>query len=417
MSFDLNPDIVELAPAAAPIATAPLREVAFHATAWLPDEDAQLRRMFEADASVAEMSTAIGRPFHGVRSRICALGMRRNSTRPWTAEEDAELLDLYGTETAASIALSMGRGIASIYARAHLLGASDQAAAAYDAWEDAQIVAGYAAAVPVGQIATLIGRPLLGVRSRATILGVRHPHQPPGWTDPETNRALALAEAGHRYLAIIEMLVAEGFPRRSKNGFGQRIRLLGYGRGWGRPWTPEEDDLLRRAYVAGESITPFRARFSRTRSSTAWRAQELGLNGSHPNKAGWRTERPWSDQETTILRAEYGKTPNAELAQKLDRKWSAVRVRAASLGIKHGWMRAFTADEDRAIVIAWHMAISLTHLAGAMNRDPSTIMRRAKRLGYRFSDPKRPVRVSKRPLIGRHAPTLEEILALEEMSA
>jgi hypothetical protein len=416
MSFDLDADIVELAPAPTAITAAPLREVAFRANSWLPDEDAMLRCMFYADASVADMAAAIGRPFQGVRARICAIGMRRNSTRPWVPEEDAELIARYGTESAAAISLSMGRGIASIYARAQLLGATDEAAAAYDAWEDAQIIAGYEAGVPVGQIATLIGRPLLGVRSRATILGVRHPHQPPNWTDEEATRALELADEGHRYLAIIEMLAGEGFPRRSKSGFSQRIRRLGYGRGWGRRWTPEEDDLLRKAYRDGSSLTPVRTRLGRSTSSIRWRCGELGLQGTHVNKAGWRTERPWSEEETAILRAEYGKTPNAELARKLDRKWTAVRDRAAHLGIKHGWMRAFTPDEDRAIVIAWHMAISLTHLAGAMSRDPSTIMRRAQRMGYRFSDPNRPVRVSKRPLSGRHAPTLDEILALEDLS-
>lgn len=413
MSFDLAPDLVELAPAPAPITTAPLREVNFSANAWLPDEDAILRQMFEADVSIAEIAAAVGRPFHGVRSRICLLGMRRNSTRPWVPEEDAELIARYGTESAAMIALSMGRGIASIYARANLLGASEEAAAAYDAWEDAQIVAGYAAGVPVGQIATLIGRPLLGVRSRAGILGVRHPHQPPGWTDEEATRALELAGQGLRYLAIIETLVAEGFPRRSKNGFGQRIRMLGYGRGWGRLWTQEEDELLRKAYAAGDSITPFRARFSRTRSSTAWRAQELGLNGTHVNKAGWCTERPWSEEETETLRLEYGKTPNAELAQKLDRKWSAVRVRAASLGIKHGWMRAFSEDEDRAIAIAWRVGVGLTDLAKAMDRDLAVVSKHAIRLGYKMSDPNRPVKAARIPRKLRNAPSLAEILTME----
>ena len=49
---------------------------------------------------------------------------------------------------------------------------------------------------------------------------------------------------GHRYMAIIEMLVSEGFPRRSKAGFNPRLRKLGYGRGWGRAWISDEDELL-----------------------------------------------------------------------------------------------------------------------------------------------------------------------------
>ena len=48
------------------------------------------------------------------------------------------------------------------------------------------------------------------------------------------NRALELAAAGARYVAIAEVLVAEGFPARNSRSLGQRLRKLGYGRGWGR---------------------------------------------------------------------------------------------------------------------------------------------------------------------------------------
>src|SRR3546814_2408665 len=51
------------------------------------------------------------------------------------------------------------------------------------------------------------------------------------------------------------MMVAEGFPERTIRGFGPAIRKLGYGRGWGRPWSAEEDALLSRAYAQGLSLT------------------------------------------------------------------------------------------------------------------------------------------------------------------
>src|SRR3546814_7985810 len=71
----------------------------------------------------------------------------------------------------------------------------------------------------------------------AGLLGIVHAHHPPCWSAEETARALELAEAGHRYHAIMAMMVAEGFPERTIRGFGPAIRKLGYGRGRGRPWS------------------------------------------------------------------------------------------------------------------------------------------------------------------------------------
>lgn len=418
--IDLAADIVELepCPVPAPGTSGRLREVAFHPNAWLPDEDAQLRALFAADEPVQDIAAQIGRPLHGVRARICDLGLRRNSTRPWLPEEEAELLSRYGQEPCAAIAADLGRSPGAVYARAQILSLSEEAAPGYDAWEDAQIRAGYGRGIPVSQIASLIGRTVIGVRSRAYDLGVRHVAQPPGWSDAETTRALELAETGMRYLDIIERLVAEGFPRRSKNGFGQRIRILGYGRGWGRPWSDDEEELLRRAYARSESIAGFARRAGRSRSSVMWKAGELGLQGTHKNKAGWRTERCWTDAEEEMLRAEYGKTPNAELAAKLDRKWSAIRVRANHLGLHHGWMRAFSEEEDRALLIAWREGISVVDLSAALKRDPSVVGKRLRRVhNVAFSDPDRPKKGPRTRRKDRPTLTLEDILILDRTAS
>lgn len=414
---DLTADLVELAPHV-PAAAVPhphLREVSFTANAWLPDEDDTLRRMFAADASLADIAAELDRPFHGTRSRVCQLGLRRNSARPWLAEEDAEVLARYGTESCASIAQDLGRSVNATYARAWLLGVSEEISADWDEWEDTQLREGYRRAVPVGQLATLIGRPLLGARSRASLLGLRHPAQPPGWSDAEATRALELAGEGHRYLAIIESLVAEGYPRRSKNGFGQHIRILGYGRGWGRPWTEEEHDLVRATYARGESVAKLARRLSRSRSTLSWKAGELGLKGTHPDTGkGWCTERKWTPEDEDVLRAEYGKTPNKELAAKLDRKWSACQQRAHALKLYHGWMRAFTPDEDRALLIAWKTGLSMVDLSETLDRDPAVVGKRCRRAhGVGFNDPDRPARGPKTRRADRKKLSLADILAME----
>lgn len=382
MSADLAFDLVELQPCVVE-RTAPLREMAFRADAWSPDEEAELRRRFAADESIEDIAGGIGRPLHGVRARIDLLGLRRNSARPWIEDDDLELVDRYGAEPASAIALSLGRSVSSVYVRANLLKLTQPAPPPYDAWEDAQIVAGYTASVPVRQIGALIGRSMLSVCCRASALGVRHPHQPPNWADAEMARALELAEEGHRYLEIIEMLVAEGWPRRSKNGFGQRIRILGYGRGWGRDWLPDEDELVRRAYAAGESLTPLRQVLGRSRHSIKWRAEYLGLQGTHLKKAGWRGE-IWTDADDALLRAEFGKTPSPDLAKKLGRSKGAMFCRAHALKLVHGYIRPWSDDELRALDIAFSRNISIADLAIALGRQPFSVSKFATNRNIHF---------------------------------
>ncbi|MGZ3272426.1 MAG: hypothetical protein ACXU82_03720 [Caulobacteraceae bacterium] len=413
MSTDLAFDVVELAPYAPPATTGPLREVAFRKDAWLPSEISRLISLFGADTPMEDIASELGRGRAGVSDKIYSLGLRRNSTRPWSELEERELVRRYKAEPCARIAQDLGRGVSAVYMRAQLLGLSEPNAPIWDPWEDAQLAAGYQQGIAVGQLSALIGRPFGGVIARASRLGLRHKHKPADWTEDEMARALELAHGGDRYLVIIEQLVAEGFPRRSKIGFGLTIRKLGYGRGWGKAWTPDEDELLRRAYAAGDSLVELGSRMGRSKHSLKWRAEELALQGSHPKPDGWRG-RIWTDEEEAILRADYGLIPSRQLAKKLDRDLAAVYTRANVLKLKHPWCRGFTEEEDEAIKVAWRVGFPLVRLAAAMDRDQAVVSKHAIRMGYAFNDPARPVPAD------RHGPrytgplhTLADILAMD----
>ena len=386
----VDDDVVELTPCPA-VAPSRLHEVAFRADAWLPHEIAQLRAAFAIDDSLEAIAAGLGRPRAGVASKIYDLGLRRQSRRPWSEFDDAALARDYGTMSAATIAGHLGRAVTSIYARAQLLGLSEPAAPPWSAWEDAQLREGYARDLAVTQLAALIGRPPDGLTTRASKLGLRHPSQPADWSSLELARMLELAESGMRYLAIIEQLVIEGYPRRSKAGLGPKLRAIGYGRGWGRGWTDDEDALLRHCYATGASLTPLRARLGRSRTSTAWRTRELGLQGTHAQPNGFMQGRVWTDAETDRLREAYGKVNSRELAAELGRDLRAMYTRAFALGLKHGWMRDFTAQEDAEIRAAWTDGTPLRVLAQHQQRDPAVISKHAIRLGCAFNSPDRPV--------------------------
>lgn len=404
-------ELVELTPWVPPATSAPLREVAFNARAWLPEDDRQLREFFAADTPIEHLAWIFDRSQTAVRDRLRALGLRRRSALPWNELEDEELARRYGVDSAADIARDLGRLVSAIYNRAAFLGLTEGNPPPWSEWEDAQLREGYARGVPLPQLARLIGRPLSGLSSRADALGIRHANKPDDWSDAEAARALELAQTGMRYLAIIEQLVAEGFPRRSKAGFGPKVRKLGYGRGWGRSWTPEEDDLLRKAYAAGDSLRNLGRRLDRPAGSLRYRAEELGLRGTHPNHDGFRQGPVWTEADEQVLRREFGRTCTRALAGRLGRTRSAVLVRANVLGLVHGMHKAWTDQEAQAIAVAWRIGIGLTDLGQMFDRDPSVVMKYARRLGFSMSDPARPVKPPRGPRAGRAAPTLEQLLA------
>ncbi|MBB4151076.1 hypothetical protein GS397_05180 [Sphingobium yanoikuyae] len=415
-SFDLDADIVELTPfvpATETAPTIPLSELAFRADAWLPDETARLRAAFIDDCTMEEIAARLRRSRAAVATRIHDLGLRRNSRQAWSDWDDEELARCYAHESTATLAARLGRGVSALYARARLLGLSEPGSPPYSGWEDAQLRAGYAKGVPVAQIASLIGRPFAGVISRASALGLRHACQPDDWSDAEINRALELAATGARYVAIAEVLVAEGFPARNSRSLVQRLRKLGYGRGWGRPWIAEEDALLRHAYATGASLTPLRERLGRTPHSIRWRAEALGLRGSHVRRDGFRQGPVWTAEEEARLRADYGKVPTRQIAEALGRGVRAVLYHANHMGLVHGFMRAFSADEDRAIRNAWTYGVSMVDVAQALARDPAVIGKHATRLGCRFNDPARPTRGPKTRRANRPPVTLHSLLALD----
>ncbi len=410
---DLDADVVELAPYVPSAASPACREVAFRANAWTPADIDTLRRLFAADAALDEIVAATGHKLHGVTTKLWELGLRRESRRPWSLLEDEVLVARYGEEPAARIAQDLGRSCSAVYVQASLLGLSQAGAPAWEPWEDAQLAAGYAAATPVAQIAALIGRPLSGTFSRAGFLKLRHPAHPPGWSDIELARALALAHEGRPYPEIMATLVAEGFPVRTKSGFGPRLRKLGYGRGWGRPWSPDEDRVLRGAYAVGDSLTLVAEKTGRDRWSVASRAHILKLQGSHPRPNGFRQGPDWSEADEAKLRAEYGSKPVKLLAAELGRPLRAVYCHANSLGLKHTWMRAFSAEEDLALAAAWLLQVAIADVAICLDRDLAVVSKRAIRIGVSFSDARRPSApqrgVRRQP--GRPA-TVQELLAL-----
>ena len=422
MSFDpgFNPhfSVVELVPcpmlsvpdAHLDTADTPLREVAYRGDAWLPEEVDRLRAGFLADEDLQGIAGALDRTLGAVRTKVAELGLRRDSSRPWAVLEDEHLARHYGVQATSTVASDLGRTCAAVYARAGVLGLTEGNPPPYTRWEVAQIRAGYDWGIPVARLAVIVGRPASGIASLASKLGIRHRNGPVGWTGEEQGRALAWAETDIPYKVVADKLHDEGFPRREGRAVGQALRKLGYGRGWGRPWLPEEKDLLRHFYAHSLCLTPLRTRLDRSREAIAHQAKELELQGTHARPNGWRTEPAWTLLDLALLRRDYGQVPTKELAKRLNRKKGGIYNKAWALGLEHGWMRAFTSDEERAIRLAREHGVSVTDLSRALDRDVAVVSKHAVRMGIPFAT--RTVKAPRGPRRNRPAVTLASLLAL-----
>ncbi len=105
----------------------------------------------------------------------------------------------------------------------------------------------------------------------------------------------------------------------------------------------------------------------------------------HLRRRLWRTGPDWSEADIRILTRDYGRVPTQELAKRLNRKKGGVYNKAWALGLEHGFMRAFTADEEQAIRLARDHGVSITDLSAALDRDPAVVSKHAIRMQIPFA--------------------------------
>lgn len=92
---------------------------------WTPEEDARLRELYPC-TTTNELPGMFGRSRSAVRNRARNLRLRKasecNMRRPWRAEDDGQLRELYPDASTADVAKRMRRSVSAVYGRAKKLG-------------------------------------------------------------------------------------------------------------------------------------------------------------------------------------------------------------------------------------------------------------------------------------------------------
>lgn len=151
-----------------------------------------------------------------------------------------------------------------------------------------------------------------------------------------------------------------------------------------RPWTPEEDALLKE-------------RFSKTR--TAVLAREMGRSHASVQRHAWQLGLSgegfalWTDADEALLRDLYASTPTQELAEMLGKTPPAVTTRACRMGLKKDGRlrnggRTWTPEDDE-LLRECVKTMSASGTAGRLGRTVDSVLTRASKLGLKFVGPKK----------------------------
>jgi hypothetical protein len=142
-----------------------------------------------------------------------------------------------------------------------------------------------------------------------------------------------------------------------------------------RPYTPVEDDAIRRCWRAGGDVQELARDLARSPGSVRLRAQTLGVH----NPA--RRHR-WHDYEDAAVRDGYARGLTCrEIALELPgRSAAAVAARAAKLGLAT-YGRAWTARDDRSLRMLVLEEVELERAAQILARTPDALRARARKLG------------------------------------
>lgn len=151
-----------------------------------------------------------------------------------------------------------------------------------------------------------------------------------------------------------------------------------------KPWSPEEDDVLRAASASRWPLAEIVERLGRTPTAVRGRARALNL--------GIGVRRAYSADEERQLRilAKQGKHYH-EIAEALGLSVQSVKTWCQRHGITVRHMNPRWTDEDRKLVAAT-VRDTVDQLAARLNRSPRAVLHQFLRAGMLYTKMLRPIR-------------------------
>jgi hypothetical protein len=294
---------------------------------WTTEEDAALRRMYAAGHPVTEIAITLGRTAEAVTARRRQLELPPRRPRPWSTREDALLraARLSGVP-ATRLAVRLDRTADAVRWRQRQLIGRPSAPGRYQPAEDEAIRRCFGSDGDVVALAQSLGRSVDAVRLRARALGVYRPLRRARWRTAED----ALVRDGYAEGRTCASIAAH-LPGRTTTAVAARAGKLGLS-DYARRWSAEDDARLVRLVAMRRPLMEVARVLVRTPEAVRRRSRQLGVSAPPPSPTA-RHGRPWTEQEDEVLRLHAGVNP-ATLAQLLGRSDRAVTARLRRLGLR-----------------------------------------------------------------------------------
>jgi DNA-binding CsgD family transcriptional regulator len=289
---------------------------------WMKEEDRILARNYKRHGSKST-AALLGRSMTAVQSRARVLGLPGKNLRPWTAIERKYLQRSYADHTARQIARTLRRTEESVRGQINKMGLATQESRPWSRKEIADLRKLYGSRSSA-ELAEHFGRTIDAVELKAGRIGL-------------SRRIVAFAPSARDKAFIIENLGRIPYTQLAAK-FGTTVHNItriaeenGYrDRPTSRPWTEEDDTMLRSLYGTMTRADVAR-QLDRTPVATAERARRLGL--TQPSKRA-STVHKWTPKEDALLRRLYGTMTCEEIARRIGRSTIAIYGRVRILGLR-----------------------------------------------------------------------------------
>jgi hypothetical protein len=363
-----------------------------HGYPWSDQELAELRALYPSRTSHA-LALHFGRSWTSILHKAQKLGLRKpaNRTRkdrPWSDLEIKLVRDLHSdpdTPLEEIAAQLIGRSLGAVQRMAHILGlrrlnpwTEEQIALLRQLWPEKT----------PSELAGMLKRSWRAIKHKARSLGLRRrplgaadsgdQEEAPAVREHQTKRRVLRPWSEEEVKCLKHMYPTHSL-KETAQVLGSRSVTSIQGKAWElgltekQAWTAEEDNLIRKYHHLDLSWTEIAKRLNRSRSGVRLRARALGLK-----REGLR---PWTEREDECLRESWSKRNAGELAEQLDRTVRAVETRAEKLGLldKRNWWT----ERDEAFLLEHWQDKPYARIAQQLNRPLETVRSYAHRQGLR----------------------------------
>lgn len=290
---------------------------------WTREHDDIVRKNYTKHGSVYT-AQLLGRSKQSVQHRALRLGVPGHGIRPWTKKEVAYLRLQYPKLPVSKICRILKRTEQSVRGKIHILRLGSEPSRPWTQSELAYLRKHYGT-VKVSELAKELQRTRDAVELKAGRIGL-------------SRKIAKFTKADELY--VIANLGKESFTvmaaRRgtSLHHVKRVARANGYqDRPTSRPWTPDDDSLLRKIYSTMPH-SEVAQQLNRTELAIILRARGFGLRSTFRGKRPAVTWRAWTPQEDTRLRRLYETHTAKEIAEKLDRSFASITGRIKQLGLR-----------------------------------------------------------------------------------